>query len=75
MKKVLKCTCQDCGKEFEVYADYLIPGVEGFMNLAEGRVLIMDPTRTDRMCDECVAAALEKLTVDDGGDLIESLYI
>lgn len=66
MKKVLKCTCRTCGKEFEVYADYLIPGVEGFMTMAEGQVLIMDPTRTDRMCDECVAAELEKLAVDDG---------
>lgn len=66
MKKALRCTCRTCGSEFEAYADYLIPGVEGFMTMTEGLVSIMDPTRTDRMCDECIIAELEKLTVNDG---------
>ena len=66
MKKALRCTCRACGKEFEAYADYLIPGVEGFMTMTEGLVSIMDPTRTDRMCDECIVAELEKLAVNDG---------
>ena len=58
MKKTLKCTCRACGEGFEITADYLIPGVEGRMNLAEGTVVIADPTRTDRLCDVCVLASV-----------------
>ncbi|MBO5887492.1 MAG: hypothetical protein J6Q60_05675 [Bacteroidaceae bacterium] len=58
MKQKLKCTCRACGEDFEIEADYLIPGIEGHMNLAEGQVIIADPTRTNRLCDVCVLASL-----------------
>ena len=58
MKKILKCTCRACGEEFWIHADYLIPGVEGYMNLAEGVVRIADPTRTERLCDVCTLASI-----------------
>lgn len=61
--KVLKCRCQKCLKDFEIEADYLIPGVEGFMNLGHGQVKILDPTRTERMCDFCCEIELTKLMI------------
>lgn len=60
-KKKLTCVCRDCRTVFELEADMLVPGVEGFMNLAGGQVKILDPTRTDRMCDACCEIALAKL--------------
>lgn len=59
--KVLKCTCRKCLKEFELRADFLIPGVEGFMNMGSGQVEILDPTRTERLCDFCCEVELAKL--------------
>ena len=60
-KKTLTCVCRDCRTIFELEADYLIPGVEGFMDLAGGQVKILDPTRTDRMCDPCCEIALARI--------------
>ena len=61
--KVLNCRCRKCLKDFELEADYLIPGVEGYMNLGSGQVKILDPTRTNRMCDFCCEVELTKLMV------------
>ncbi|MBQ8237895.1 MAG: hypothetical protein IJZ39_07105 [Oscillospiraceae bacterium] len=53
-------TCPDCGKEFEVYADYVLNGVEGAIQKSDGNVVIFaDPTAKHR-CDECREKALQK---------------
>lgn len=45
--------CPDCGKEFEVYADYVLRGVEGAIPKSDGSVVIFaDPTAMHR-CDTC----------------------
>lgn len=62
--KVLKCRCRKCLNDFELEADYLIPGVEGYMDLGSGQVKILDPTRTKRMCDFCCEIELAKLMAD-----------
>lgn len=52
--------CPDCGKEFKVYADYVLNGVEGAIQKADGNVVIFaDPTANHR-CDECREKALQK---------------
>ena len=59
-KKILKCTCETCGNEFEIEADFIVPGIEGFMTLAGGEVRILDPTKK-RRCDICMSFMLEDL--------------
>ena len=58
-KQKLKCRCITCGEEFEASADYLIPGIEGYMSLAGGVVRILDPTKTERRCDICTSLLVE----------------
>ena len=58
-KQILKCTCPICGESHELEADYLVPGIEGFMNLNRGRVSILDSTKTDRHCKMCASFILE----------------
>lgn len=52
--------CPDCGKEFEVYADYVLRGVEGAVQKSDGSIVIFaDPTAT-HSCDECLQKAFQK---------------
>ncbi len=60
MKKTLQCVCQDCKVVFELEADLLIPGIEGHVDLGQGRISILDPTKTGRRCASCASAVLEQ---------------
>jgi hypothetical protein len=66
-KQKLRCKCITCGEEFELEADMLIPGVEGHMNLAEGSVSILDPTK-ERRCDICTMLLIEALGVGESSE-------
>lgn len=60
-KATLKCVCRDCKTIFELEADWLVPGIEGYIDLPQGRVSILDPTKTGRRCASCASAMLEDL--------------
>lgn len=56
MKQIFKC--RECGNEFEIEADYFIPGVSGQLVDANGVLCkFVDPTN-DMLCDTCVAIEL-----------------
>lgn len=56
MKHIFKC--RECGQEFEVEADYFIPGVSGQLVDANGVLRkLVDPT-DDKLCDICVYFSL-----------------
>lgn len=61
----VKYKCPDCGQEFERYADYILPGVEGTVRQSDGKVVIFaDPTaihRCDVCCEKALAAFIENV--------------
>lgn len=66
-KEKLKCKCITCGEEFELEADMIIPGVEGWLPCADGVVTILDPTK-ERRCDICAIFLIEELKVGEGDE-------
>ena len=66
MKQTFKC--RECGNEFEIEADYFIPGVSGQL-VDRGGVLrkFVDPTN-DKLCDVCVYFSLRESFAGIVGD-------
>ena len=59
MKKQIELACATCGNKFTAEADYIIPGINGYVDKLSGeRVTIIDPT-AEHHCDECIKKAME----------------
>lgn len=62
MKRTFKC--QKCGNEFEIEADYFVPGISGTVVLSNGvRRDYVDPTG-DHTCPDCIKEALLPYVVE-----------
>lgn len=70
MAELISFICRTCNQKFEMEADYLIPGVEGYMNYNGRLVHVVDPMRTRRMCDACVEKSLKGI-VRKGGSVLD----
>lgn len=54
MKQQIELTCSACGVKFPAEADYITPGVQGFVVNSKGeRVEFIDPT-AEHHCDDCL---------------------
>lgn len=60
MKKQIELTCATCGKKFLAEADYILPGISGYVTNTKGeKVTFIDPT-AEHHCAECILEALTK---------------
>ena len=60
MERTFKC-CR-CGDEFTIFADYFIPGINGFINDGDGNSnIFVDPTNEDMMCPTCVDVLIGRI--------------
>ena len=58
MKKQIELTCATCGAKFTDEADFITPGISGFVNTANGeKVRFLDPTE-EHHCENCIKKAL-----------------
>lgn len=66
MKKQIELTCSTCGEKFTTEADYIIPGINGYVDKLSGeRVVIIDPT-AEHHCEECTLKAIEGAKEGEG---------
>lgn len=57
MKQTIELTCAVCGCKFVAEADYILPGVSGFVvNKSSEQTTFLDPTG-EHHCKLCVAEA------------------
>lgn len=60
-KKIIELTCAKCGVRFAAEADYILPGVQGFVINSKGEpVTFLDPT-AEHHCEECIREAIGPL--------------
>jgi len=65
MKKTIELTCATCGGKFTAEADYICPGVNGFVNTKNGeQVTFIDPT-AEHHCETCIQEALNTAVKGD----------
>ncbi len=58
MKQTVKLICAACGCEFTAEADYILPGISGFVvNKSGEQTTFLDPTE-EHHCKLCVAEAI-----------------
>lgn len=59
--KQVELTCATCGEKFTAEADYILPGVQGFVINSKGKqVTFLDPT-AEHHCEECIRKAVGPL--------------
>ena len=59
MKRKIELTCATCGVKFTAEADYVTPGISGFVTNSSGeQVIFIDPT-ADHQCSDCIDKAIE----------------
>lgn len=72
-----KCKCARCGTELAFKADYLIPGISGYMTGKDGKdgktVIFVDPTQ-DYLCFDCVADLAEEKACRPGYVNLEEMF-
>lgn len=62
MKRQIELTCGICEKKFTAEADYITPGINGFVTMKCGtQVRFIDPT-AKHYCKECVDKHLQQIT-------------
>lgn len=58
--KSIECVCSTCGISFIENADFIIPGIEGFVNTSSGFKTFIDPDKP-RLCLKCREERLVQL--------------
>lgn len=69
-----KCKCARCGTELAFKADYLIPGISGYMTGKDGKaVIFVDPTQ-DYLCFDCEVDLAEEKACRPGYVNLEEMF-
>ena len=69
-----KCKCARCGAELRFEADYLIPGISGYMTDKDGKAVIFaDPTQ-NYLCFDCEADLAEEKACRPGHVNLEEIF-
>ena len=60
MKQQIELTCAECGAKFTDEADYIVPGIDGYITKASGELVIfIDPT-AEHKCTSCLWKAFDE---------------
>ena len=52
MKKRIELTCASCGVKFEAEADYITPGIQGYVTNSKGEMITcIDPNKPHHCLD------------------------
>lgn len=61
MKRQIELTCATCGVKFEVEADYITPGIQGYITNSAGETLICIDPSEPHQCIDCINKGIEMI--------------
>lgn len=59
MKRKIELTCASCGVKFTAEADYITPGIQGYVTNSKGEVITCIDPNEPHQCGDCIDKAIE----------------